>query len=43
MAGLKPVNGGSTPPFLVRLVELEQMQAPRMCGMAGGSRGVTQR
>ena len=40
MVGLKPAHGGSTPPFLVSLIELEQMQAPRMCDKGEGSRVV---
>lgn len=40
MAGLKPAYGGSIPPFLVNLIEFEQMLAPRMCGKEGGSREV---
>lgn len=40
MVGLKPAYGGSTPPFLVSLIELEQMRAPRMCGKEEGSRVV---
>lgn len=40
MAGLKPVYGGSTPSFLVSLIEFEQMQALQMCDMGEGSRGV---
>lgn len=43
MVGLKPTHGGSTPPFLVSLIELEQMQVLRMCGREEGSREVTQR
>lgn len=38
MAGLKPVYGGSIPPFLVNLIELVQMRALQMCGMEGGIR-----
>lgn len=41
MVGLKPTHGGSTPPFLVSLTELEQMQALQKCGKAEGSRVVT--
>lgn len=40
MVGLKPIHGGSTPPFLVSWIELEQMQALRMCGREEGSRAV---
>ena len=44
MVGLKPVYGGSTPPFLVIYgFVLEQRQAPQMCGMEEGSRAVIQR
>lgn len=41
MVGLKPIHGGSTPPFLVSLIELEQRQAPQMCGREEGSHVVT--
>lgn len=41
MAGLKPVHGGSTPPFLVSRSVLVQRQVLRMCGTEGGNRGVT--
>lgn len=41
MVDLKSIHGGSTPPFLVNLFELEQMQALRMCGKEGGSHAVT--
>lgn len=43
MTGLKPVDGGSIPPFLVSLIGLEQRQALRMCGMEEGSRVVIPR
>lgn len=43
MAGLKLVDGGSTPPFLVNVLGLGQMQVPRMCGKEGGSHVVIQR
>lgn len=44
VTGLKPVYGGSTPPFLVKCarVELEQKQALQMCGKEEGSREVIQ-
>lgn len=40
MAGLKPVYGGSIPPFLGLVFELVQMQALRMCGKEEGIREV---
>lgn len=40
MAGLKPVYGGSIPPFLVNLIEFERMLVPRMCDKEEGSREV---
>ena len=40
MVGLKPIDGGSTPPFLVSLIGFVQRLALRMCGMGEGSRGV---
>lgn len=40
VAGLKPVHGGSIPPFLVNLIELGQMLVPQMCGKGEGSRVV---
>lgn len=43
MAGLKLVDGGSTPPFLVNVLALGQTQAPRMCGKEEGSHAVIQR
>lgn len=43
MTGLKPVNGGSTPPFLVSWPELERRQVLQMCGKGEGSRAVIQR
>lgn len=43
MSGLKPVYGGSSPPFLVNgVLELEQRRALQMCGRGAGSHGVTQ-
>lgn len=45
MVGLKPIDGGSTPPFLVsrsNLYELERMRALQMCGRVEGSRKVIQ-
>ena len=42
MIGLKPVYGGSIPPFLVSVIGLEQMLALRMCDMEEGSRVVIQ-
>lgn len=38
--GLKPSHGGSIPPFLVILLELEQKLAPQRCGKEAGSRVV---
>lgn len=43
MAGLKLVDGGSTPPFLVNVLALGQTQAPQMCGKEEGSHAVIQR
>lgn len=43
MVGLKPTHGGSTPPFLVSLIELEQTQVLQMYDRGVGSREVTQR
>lgn len=43
MVGLKPAYGGSTPPFLVSLIELGQKQAPQMCDKGEGSRVITPR
>lgn len=40
MVGLKPIDGGSTPPFLVNLTGFGQRLALRMCDKAVGSRGV---
>lgn len=40
MAGLKPAYGGSIPPFLVNLIEFEQMLVPRTCDKEGGNREV---
>ncbi len=40
MVGLKPIHGGSTPPFLVSLIELGRKQALRMCDMGEGSHAV---
>lgn len=40
MVGLKPTYGGSTPPFLVSLIVLEQRQALQMCDKVGGSHEV---
>ena len=37
MVGLKPIYGGSTPPFLGSSTGLVQRQALRMCGRAEGS------
>ena len=41
MVGLKPIDGGSTPPFLVNLTGFGQRLALRMCGKEAGSREVT--
>lgn len=40
MIGLKPIHGGSTPPFLVSLIEFGRMQVPRMYGKGEGSHAV---
>lgn len=38
--GLKPVYGGSIPPFLGMGTELGRMRALQMCGRGEGIRGV---
>lgn len=43
MVGLKPIHGGSTPPFLVSVIVLERMQAVQMCGKVEGSHVVIPR
>lgn len=43
MVGLKPIDGGSTPPFLVSLSEFGRKLALQMCDKGVGSHEVTLR